>query len=208
MRAQRAGPQPFSFCISHGLDAALNFTEEMRFPKTQLHNDTTVCCKVATPLKRCWEESTVLITHRTNSSKICYVLHIARHPEKMAISFKLLQRPPAAYRGRGHQTCQPKKNSVGRIHMASGTSSDQLSVESVNQVHTQTSKYFIDQYRMIVLLRRKIIQSKNNSFSKERNKTTEQMILNANVHFVLSRLKFHATQMRVHLTGESQGAIK
>ena len=111
----------------------------------------------------------------------------------MAISFKLLQRPPAAYRGRGHQTCQPTKNSVGRIHMASGSSSDQLSVESVstvNQVHTQTSKYFIDQYRMIVLLRRKIIQSKNNSFSKERNKSTEQMILNANVHFVLSRLKF------------------
>ena len=44
-----AGPQPFHFCLSHGMDAALNSTEEMRCPQTQLH--TTVGCKVATLLK-------------------------------------------------------------------------------------------------------------------------------------------------------------
>ena len=40
------------FCISHGLGVALNSTEEVIFPQTQLHKDSTVGCKVATPLKR------------------------------------------------------------------------------------------------------------------------------------------------------------
>ena len=47
------GPPTLFFCLSRGLDAALNSTEEMRFPQTQLHNDITMCCKVATPLKSC-----------------------------------------------------------------------------------------------------------------------------------------------------------
>ena len=47
------GPPTLFFCLSRGLDAALNSTEEMRFPQTQLHKDTTVGCKAGTPLKRC-----------------------------------------------------------------------------------------------------------------------------------------------------------
>ncbi len=52
----------------------------------------------------------------------------------------------------------------------------------------QISKCIINQHRMIVLLWRKIIKDKTFSFSKELNKITEQMILNANAHFVLSSL--------------------
>ena len=51
MRLSAHAAQPFPFCLSHGLDAALNSTGEMRFSQTQLHKDTTVGCKVATPLK-------------------------------------------------------------------------------------------------------------------------------------------------------------
>ena len=38
-RALRASPQPFPICLSHGLDAALNFTAKMRFTQTQLHKN-------------------------------------------------------------------------------------------------------------------------------------------------------------------------
>ena len=51
MRLSAHAAQPFPFCLSHGLDAALNSTGEMRFSQAQLHKDTTVGCKVATPLK-------------------------------------------------------------------------------------------------------------------------------------------------------------
>ena len=47
--ARRGQAPNSSLCISHGLDVALNSTEEMRFPQAQLHKHTTVGCKVATP---------------------------------------------------------------------------------------------------------------------------------------------------------------
>ena len=50
----RRGPAPALPLLPHrGLDAALNSTEEMHFSQTQLYKDTTVGCKVASPLKRC-----------------------------------------------------------------------------------------------------------------------------------------------------------
>ena len=51
--AQRACPLPSPFCVSHRMDAALNSSEQMHFPQTKLHQDTTVGCEVVTPLKRC-----------------------------------------------------------------------------------------------------------------------------------------------------------
>ena len=45
-RRGKAPALPFPFCLSHGLDVALNSTEQMRFPQTQLHKDTTMGCIV------------------------------------------------------------------------------------------------------------------------------------------------------------------
>ena len=48
-------PLAFPFCISHGLNAALNSTEQMHFPQTQVPKDTVT--QWIASLQPCWKEA-------------------------------------------------------------------------------------------------------------------------------------------------------